>query len=42
MHMQTHTLKDVCPEAFKTISALLVEETQQEVVQSACALSDLF
>lgn len=33
----THMLEDVCPEALKPNSALLVEETQQEVVQSACA-----
>lgn len=41
-HTHTHTLKDICPEALKPNSALLVEEMQQEVVQRACALTDLF
>lgn len=42
MHTHMHTLKNFCPEASKPNSALLVEETQQEVVQSACVLSDPF
>lgn len=41
-HAHAYTLKDICPEALKPNSALLVEETQQEVVQNACALADLF
>ncbi|RLV98763.1 hypothetical protein DV515_00010340, partial [Chloebia gouldiae] len=36
MHTHMHTLQDFCPEASKANSALLVKETQQEVVESAC------
>lgn len=43
-HAHTHrgSFKDICPVALTPNSALLVEETQQEVVRSACAFSDLF